>query len=279
MSGCLFFDIDGTLVDSEHGEIMPSSSCLEAIHKAQKNGYRCLISSGRNLGGLKEYRNLGLDGYIFSDGAGILLEGEDPILTPITDDLVQAFVHQVMDEFHGEIMMSTIDEFFASPNQYDEMIESVKKSAMHSDVSVEQLLSVFHMQPLNDYQGQAILESDVSFASDEIEKEWLKHKDDRLEYVSTTASYGRGGATTGEITMKGITKGHACKKVIEMLGCDKKQTYAFGDSMNDASMFEVCQYGIAMGNAAEELKEQADYITERIECDGIKKALQHFKII
>ena len=54
MSGCLFFDIDGTLVDSEHGEIMPSSSCLEAIHKAQKNGYRCLISSGRNLGGLKE---------------------------------------------------------------------------------------------------------------------------------------------------------------------------------------------------------------------------------
>ena len=143
MSGCLFFDIDGTLVDSEHGEIMPSSSCLEAIHKAQKNGYRCLISSGRNLGGLKEYRNLWLDGYIFSDGAGILLEGEDPILTPITDELVQAFVHQVMDEFHGEIMMSTIDEFFASPNQYDEMIESVKKSAMHSDVSVEQLLSVF----------------------------------------------------------------------------------------------------------------------------------------
>lgn len=64
-----------------------------------------------------------------------------------------------------------------------------------------------------------------------------------------------------------------------MLGCDKKQTYAFGDSMNDASMFEVCQYGIAMGNAAGELKEQADYITARIECDGIKKALQHFKII
>lgn len=112
MSGCLFFDIDGTLVDSEHGEIMPSSSCLEAIHKAQKNGYRCLISSGRNLGGLKEYRNLALDGYIFSDGAGILLEGEDPILTPITDELVHAFVHQVMDEFDGEIMMSTIDEFF-----------------------------------------------------------------------------------------------------------------------------------------------------------------------
>ena len=33
MSGCLFFDIDGTLVDSEHGEIMPSSSCLEGTEK------------------------------------------------------------------------------------------------------------------------------------------------------------------------------------------------------------------------------------------------------
>ena len=68
-------------------------------------------------------------------------------------------------------------------------------------------------------------------------------------------------------------------KVMEMLGCDKKQTYAFGDSMNDASMFEVCQYGVAMGNAADELKEKADYITEHIECDGIKNALQYFKII
>ena len=29
-------------------------------------------------------------------------KGEDPILTPITDELVQAFVHQVMGEFHGE---------------------------------------------------------------------------------------------------------------------------------------------------------------------------------
>ena len=49
--------------------------------------------------------------------------------------------------------------------------------------------------------------------------------------------------------------------------------------MNDASMFEVCQYGVAMGNAADELKEKADYITERIECDGIKNALQYFKIV
>jgi hydroxymethylpyrimidine pyrophosphatase-like HAD family hydrolase len=38
------------------------------------------------------------------------------------------------------------------------------------------------------------------------------------------------------------------------------QVIAFGDSMNDKSMFEVAGLAIAMGNASDELKQYADEI-------------------
>ena len=60
MNKFLFFDIDGTLTDSDHGIQWPSESTLAAIRKAQAAGSRCLICSGRNLGGLKQYLALNM---------------------------------------------------------------------------------------------------------------------------------------------------------------------------------------------------------------------------
>ena len=37
--------------------------------------------------------------------------------------------------------------------------------------------------------------------------------------------------------------------------------------------------GIAMGNALDTLKEQADYVTTSVDDDGILNALQHFDVI
>ena len=37
--------------------------------------------------------------------------------------------------------------------------------------------------------------------------------------------------------------------------------------------------GVAMGNAIDDLKQQADYITTSVDDDGILNALRHFKVI
>ena len=37
--------------------------------------------------------------------------------------------------------------------------------------------------------------------------------------------------------------------------------------------------GIAMGNAIDELKRQADFVTSSVDEDGIMNALRHFKVI
>jgi hydroxymethylpyrimidine pyrophosphatase-like HAD family hydrolase len=44
-------------------------------------------------------------------------------------------------------------------------------------------------------------------------------------------------------------------------------------------MLKFTKIGIAMGNANENVKEIADYITEDVDNNGIEKALLHFGLI
>ena len=51
---------------------------------------------------------------------------------------------------------------------------------------------------------------------------------------------------------------------------------AIGDGSNDLSMIQAAGVGVAMENAMEMLKEQADYITASNEQDGVAAAIEHF---
>ena len=54
---------------------------------------------------------------------------------------------------------------------------------------------------------------------------------------------------------------------------------AFGDGGNDIGMLRHAGIGIAMGNANDEVKAAADYVTASVDEDGIYKALKHFGVI
>ena len=58
-----------------------------------------------------------------------------------------------------------------------------------------------------------------------------------------------------------------------------QDSYAFGDGLNDLEMIQTVGTGVAMGNAVDEAKAVANYETDRIENDGIVKALKHFELI
>ena len=42
---------------------------------------------------------------------------------------------------------------------------------------------------------------------------------------------------------------------------------------------EAAGMGVAMGNAKDTVKESADYVTSSVDDDGIKKALEYFKVL
>ena len=70
----LLLDIDGTL--TEPGYNVPPDSALEAVKRAQQNGHRVYLCSGRNLAMLKPLLQYGFDGYVASAG-GYVVSGDD----------------------------------------------------------------------------------------------------------------------------------------------------------------------------------------------------------
>ena len=74
-------------------------------------------------------------------------------------------------------------------------------------------------------------------------------------------------------------KQNGIKAILEEYNICLEETMAFGDGNNDKEMFEFVNISVAMGNAKDELKKCATYITDDIDHDGIYNALKHYKII
>lgn len=53
---------------------------------------------------------------------------------------------------------------------------------------------------------------------------------------------------------------------------------AFGDGGNDIPMLKHVAISVAMGNASDEVKAIADYITDDVDHDGIFNACVHFQL-
>ena len=77
----------------------------------------------------------------------------------------------------------------------------------------------------------------------------------------------------------GADKGKGILAMARHEGFDPSRTMAFGDGGNDTSMILQAGIGIAMGNAIDALKHQADYVTTSVDDDGILNALRHFNVI
>lgn len=54
---------------------------------------------------------------------------------------------------------------------------------------------------------------------------------------------------------------------------------AFGDGDNDIDMLRYAHIGVAMGNAGENVKTHADYVTACVDDDGIYKALKVYGLL
>ena len=76
-----------------------------------------------------------------------------------------------------------------------------------------------------------------------------------------------------EIMPANVNKAQALEKLLKYLKYNRKMLIACGDGLNDISMIEYAGIGVAMGNARQELKDIADYVTKDISDNGIKYAL------
>ena len=81
-----------------------------------------------------------------------------------------------------------------------------------------------------------------------------------------------------DVMCSGVTKGNALLSLAGHLNIPASQTFAIGDSDNDLSMIEDAAYGIAMGNATDNCKAAAQYITADYDSLGFAKAVYEYVI-
>jgi phosphoglycolate phosphatase len=81
------------------------------------------------------------------------------------------------------------------------------------------------------------------------------------------------------IKKKGINKLTGLSYVSERRGWDLEKTVAIGDSGNDAEIIRGVGFGIAVGNAEEDLKEIADYVTLKDHGEGVVEALEYLGLV
>jgi len=256
----LFFDIDGTLVSFKSHEIPPST--ILALTQAKANGHRVYIATGRppmiitNLGAIEHL----IDGYITTNGALCFVGNEIVTCQPIPKSDVLTMVNDSKEKGYSLIVVGRTDVAVLDPTGDVERI-------FHQMLAVKNLDKA---SPLEQVLEQDILQMTPFFLPD-YERQLMT----QLPHCIS----GRWHPEFTDITANGADKGKGILAIARHDGLDAADTLAFGDGGNDTSMIRQAGIGIAMGNAIDELKQQADYVTTTVDEDGILNALRHYGIV
>lgn len=256
MIKAIFFDVDGTLLSHELG-LVPEST-RAALRQLRRQGIKIFMATGRHT---TEFEDLPLEGMEF-DGY-IILNGQ------ICLDQNMNIISQ--KEIHREDSKKLLMEF--EKKEIPVMI--IEKDRMYINkindrVRIAQQAVSTPVPKLEKYQGDKISQF-VIYMEEVAAKELLKH----LPHckMSCWNPYGfdiiprEGGKVSG------------IEEVLDYYGIPREETMAFGDGENDMDMLQYAGIGVAMGNADNEVKQCADYVTDDVSNDGICKALYHFQVI
>jgi len=101
----------------------------------------------------------------------------------------------------------------------------------------------------------------------------------KFENLFPTLSFNYSNPFGIDVNPRGGLKDVGVKALIEDLGLDLKDTIAVGDGFNDISMIQLVEIGIAMGNACQDLKDVAKYVTDDVDNNGIYNIFKKLELI
>ena len=263
----LILDIDGTLV-GKSGVI--SEEDREAIARACSSGIHVSLSTGRVaqscLGIIKE---LSLDGnHIFFDGA--LVSRPDA-------------GEEVYDKPLGESLLNQAIEYVRANDVYMELYTSTRYFAERETESADIHRKFFGLEPeIVDFTtldgNDRVIKGELFTASPEDEakaRSFQEQFDGRLRFSwASTPAYP--GYYFVNIVDPVVSKGKALEALVSHMGISMSEVAAVGDGRNDISVLSLSGLAIAMGNAPDEVKAVADYVTLDVEQSGLAAAIERF---
>ena len=81
------------------------------------------------------------------------------------------------------------------------------------------------------------------------------------------------------MNLVGISKATGLSAFADYYGIEMAEIMACGDGGNDIPMLKAAGIGVAMGNASEQVKSVADFVTDTVDDNGLCKVLKRFGLI
>lgn len=257
----IFFDIDGTLL-GDRSHIMPESA-VRAIAAAEKNGHICAINTGRTktLVNLDMDKLAGFDAFLM--GCGTMITYKEQVLFHRTFSAAES--EELIDALYRHGIDAVLE---GAENNYHDSYDRMWCKPFENFVRLFEGMGFESFQEARGRFDKFYAYTDDAFRLRAFEEEF----EEKLDIVDRERGF-------YEIMPKGCSKASGMRFLADKLGIPMEQTAAIGDSGNDIPMLQCAHYGIAMGNAAEEVKNIADYVTTDLEEDGVWNALKWLGVI
>lgn len=262
MNKIIFLDLDDTLW---HFEQIPDSA-LVAIEQARKNGHKVFTNTGRSRCECPDSLwDLNLDGYCFSAGSEIYIGKERVFYKPLENKIIKNCVH-ILDSMDVGFSLEGSDMTFSNAKNRERMKQ------FHTDNRMgNRFLSFPDISTMEEKDYSQIMKFSIHFES-------IKDKEILLKQLPEDIVFTTFRHLGGEATHRDINKATAIQFVIDYYN-HEYESVAMGDSENDLPMLEYADISIAMGNGVDAVKEKADYVTDKIDNDGLYKAFKYLKLI
>lgn len=266
MRKCVFFDADGTILDIQKG--VPAD-IAPAIRQLTDNGHLAFLCTGRSRAFVpREVEQLAFTGMITNLGAYIEYQGRPVYEKEISlEDAERAMrilrENRLVPVMEGNsCMYYDLNEYTVEVDWYADLITQELGERLLPITGNEKRLHI------NKISAKKLPGCTPERACAQLS--------DIFDYICHEGSF---VGKTIEFIAKGHSKGLAIAVMCGVLGIDRKDTIAFGDSNNDLPMFQMVHTKVAMGNSSQGLMDAADYVTGTMEQGGITQALKHFGLI
>ena len=259
----LVMDIDGTLYNSVKRITEPTRN---AIFRAREAGKIIAIASGRPVHGIADVCGrldfAGSGGYIMGWNGGIIINvrtGEIISETALPEGIVPE-IAALAAEYDVPVVGHTPDVLY-SERPDDEIIQL---EARLNHMPVEKINS------LADYTEQRLYKCIITGSGEKLAE---------LEKIAADRFKGRLSVYRSEpyfleILPLGIDKAYGIKVLAAHLGLTMDDFIVCGDGFNDLSMIKYAGLGVAMSNAQEIVRQNADYVTGSCDEDGLVPVIE-----
>ncbi|MDO5793717.1 MAG: Cof-type HAD-IIB family hydrolase [Turicibacter sp.] len=246
----ILFDIDGTILQSDINEI--PASTITAIQKLKEAGHELAVATGRALFLVDErIRQLPFNTFVTANGQHIMHNGEVIYENAIPTEVIESLIEE------AKTMDTAIGLLTATRSTVTGSDAAVQESFKRVSIKMPEILPDLHKE-------ESILQA-WYFSED------FKHLPEKYKHHLRFVPWLSFGA---DIVPINGSKAEGIKQLMNHLSEKPEQIIAFGDGHNDIEMLQLADIGVAMGNASDEVKSHADFVTKAIDEDGIYYACE-----